>query len=310
MSYTVIMVIITRSKPTKAGKFLKHLLENYGKPVFQPFELFALIMVLYQHPADIKLYLRKTHADYDEYRRFKVMLHDMDILRNDQDYGKRALRILTIADCPADEIVCLVDPTCYVSHLSAMQRWGLTNRSPKNLMLTRPDRSTWQVMLRQFRHKILSEQKILNEDLIEMMPIHVLEHPKRVRGQNIQMYSTKSFGMSLTSRGSHMRISTIGQTFLDMLQKPDLCGGMSHVLDVFEEHATTYLDQIISTINQSNRGLVKSRAGYILQEYLGLKHPDIDQWKIFSQRGGSRKLDPSKDFSPTYSETWMVSINV
>jgi len=304
------MKIIARRKPTKAGKYLTHLVEDYGKPILQPFELFTLIQGLYQHQTGMKLYLRKTEADHNDYQRLKMILHDMDIVRNDLDYGKRALRILTIADCPAEEIVCLVDPTCYVSHLSAMQRWGLTNRSPKNLMFTRPDRHTWQVMLRQFRQKILREQKISNEDIIDIIPLHFLEHPKRVRGQNIEMYTTKSSGISQINRGSHMRISTIGQTFLDMLQKPDLCGGMSHVLDVCEEHAATYLDQIIPIINQSKGGLTKSRAGYIFQEYLELEHPSIDQWKKFSKRGGSRKLDPSKSFAPTYSDTWMISINV
>ena len=124
------------------------------------------------------------------------------------------------------------------------------------------------------------------------------------------MYTARSSGISLTSRGTNMRLSTIGQTFLDMLQKPDLCGGMSHVLEVWEEHAAPYLNQIVPTIDTSKSGLVKSRAGYILQEYLGLEHPDIEKWKAFSQQGGSRKLGPSTKFAPTYSETWMTSINI
>jgi len=185
------MKIITRRKPTKAGKYLTHLVENYGKPILQPFELFTLIQGLYQDQTGRKLYLRKTKADHSDYQRLKMILHDMDIVRNDLDYGKRALRILTIADCLAEEIVCLVDPTCYVSHLSAMQRWGLTNRSPKNLMFTRPDRHTWQIILRQFRQKISREQKVFSEDKIDIIPLHFLEHPKCVRGQNIQMYTTE-----------------------------------------------------------------------------------------------------------------------
>ncbi len=302
--------IICHRKSTRAGRHLAQLLENYGKPVLQPFEFFALILRLYQDAPIKKLYLRKRGPDRDDYHRFKMMLYHMDVVRNDQDYGKRALRVLPISDCPAEEIVCLVDPTCYVSHLSAMQRWGLTNRSPMTLMLTRPERGNWRSRLRAYRQKILDEQKILNEDHTGIYPLHVIEHPKRVRGQSIQMYTTKSPGTSLINRGTDMRVSTIGQTFLDMLQKPDLCGGMSHVLEVWEEHVATYLNQIVPTIDATSGALIKSRAGYIFQEYLGLEHPDIEKWEIFSQRGGSRKLDPSKEFAPTYSEKWMISINV
>lgn len=307
---TCMAKIIPRQKPTRAGKHLAQLVENYGKPILQPFEFATLILRLYQDAPVKKLYLRKTRPDRNDYHRFKTMLGNMDVVRNDRDYGRRALRILPISDCSAEEIVCLVDPTCYVSHLSAMQRWGLTNRSPRTLMLTRPERGTWQNMLRAYRQKILDEQGILDEDHTDIYPLHVIEHPKRVRGENIQMYTTKSSGTSLINRGTDMRISTIGQTFLDMLQKPDLCGGMSHVLEVWEEHAATYLNQIVPTIDATPGALVKSRAGYIFQEYLGLEHPRIEKWKIFSQRGGSRKLDPSKEFAPTYSETWMISINV
>ena len=116
--------------------------------------------------------------------------------------------------------------------------------------------------------------------------------------------------MHLTSRGSSVRLSTIGQTFLDMLQKPDLCGGMYHVLDVWEEHAETYLNDIVAAVETASSGIVKSRAGYILEERQGLHHPGIERWKVSGQRGGSRKLDPAKEFAPTFSATWMISLNV
>jgi len=114
----------------------------------------------------------------------------------------------------------------------------------------------------------------------------------------------------LKNRSNDVRLSSIGQTFLDMLQKPDLCGGMSHILDIWEEHAETYLDEIVAAVDTTTSGLVKSRAGYILEERLELNHPGVGPWKALGQRGGSRKLDPSKEFTPTFSETWMISINV
>ena len=81
------------------------------------------------------------------------------------------------------------------------------------------------------------------------------------------------------------------------------------MLDVWEEHAETYFDEIVAAINTAKSGLAKSRAGYILEERLGLHHRDIESWKMCAQRGGSRKLDPSKKFAQIYSKKWMISLN-
>jgi len=102
----------------------------------------------------------------------------------------------------------------------------------------------------------------------------------------------------------------MGRTFLDMLQKPELCGGMSHVLDVWEEHAPVHLEDIVGAVDGATSKLVKSRAGYILKERLKIDHPIIESWKTLGQRGSSGKLDPSKEFAPTFSETWAISLNV
>ena len=292
-------------KMTRASRYLADLLEKYARPVLTPVDFYSLIMQMYKESPNKKLYLRKNDPGKDDYHRLKRILIHAGIVRMDRDYRSNALRIIAISDRPSEEIVCLVDPTCYVSHLSAMERWGLTNRSPKVLMLSRPNRKAALDKLRRHRRNILGE----NHDT-SIFPLHLIKHPARVRGWRVQMYMTKLAGTNLTIRDSDVRISSIGQTFLDMIQKPDLCGGMPHVLEVWEQYAETYLDSIVASVDSAANGLVKSRAGYILQELLGLDHSRIPNWKAFSQRGGSRKLDPSQDYAPTYSETWMISINV
>ena len=290
---------------TRASRHLADLLEKHAKPVLTPIDFYSLIRQMYRESLNKKLYLRKIDPGIDDYHRLKRILIHAGVVRLDRDYRARALRILTISDRPTEEIVCLIDPTCYVSYLSAMERWGLTNRSPKALMMSRPDRKTALEKLRRHRQSMLGDYYDTN-----IFPLHLIKHPARVREGRIQMYMTKLAGANLTIRGSDARISTIGQTFLDMLQKPDLCGGMPHVLEVWEQHAETHLDSIVASVDTASNGLVKSRAGYILQEYLGLDHSRVSNWKAFSQRGGSRKLDPSQDYAPIYSETWMISINV
>jgi len=291
-------------KLTRAGECLSGLLESAGKPVLTQFEFFRVIWRLYQESADEKLYLRHDKPTKDDYSRLRLNLKKTGVIGADRDYGARIIRVLTVSDLPAENIACLVDPTCYVSHLSAMQRWGLTDRSPEALMLTRPDRKTAQIQLQDYMNDVLHD----GED--NPFPLKIVTHPARVRRRRVHVYETKNAGAYLKNRSDDVRVSTIGQTFLDTLQKPNLCGGMSHVLEVWEEHAETYLDEIVNALNTATSGLVKSRAGYIIEERLGLKHPGVEPWKALGQRGSSRKLDPAKEFAPAFSETWMISLNV
>ena len=291
-------------KLTRAGAYLSDLLESAGKPVLTQFEFFRVIWRMYQESADEKLYLRHDIPTQDDYSRLRLNLKKAGAIGADRDYGARIIRVLTVSDQPAENIVCLVDPTCYVSHLSAMQRWGLTDRNPEALILTRPDRKAAQVQLQAYMNDALYD------DEENPFPLKVVAHPARVRRRRVQVYETKNAGVCLKNRSDDIRVATIGQTFLDTLQKPDLCGGMSHVIEVWEEHASTYLDEIVTEVATATSGLVKSRAGYIIEERLGLKHPGVEPWKALGQRGSSRKLDPAKEFAPTFSETWMISLNV
>ena len=289
---------------TRSGSYLAKLLEKNGKPVLTEFDFFRIIWKMYRESAGKKLYLRRNTPNRDDYGRLRSSLKEAGVIGTDRDYGARVIRVLSISDLPAENVICLVDPTCYISHLSAMQRWGLTDRSPEALVLTRPDRKTATDRLLVYR------TEALGEDGADSFPLTIIRHPARVRGRAVHIYESKTVGASLKNRGSDVRLSMIGQTFLDMLQKTDLCGGMPHVLDAWEEHAETYLEDIVAAVDTAMSGLVKSRAGYILEERLRLHHSGIERWKAIVQRGGSRKLDPAREFAPTYSETWMISLNV
>ena len=290
-------------KLTRAGRYLAELLEKRGRPVLTQFEFFRAIWQMYREASGKRLYLRGNTPDRDDHVRLKSYLQKAAVIGPDRDYRARVLRVLSLSDLPAEDIVCLVDPTCYVSHLSAMQRWGLTDRSPEALILTRPDRKTAAEQL------LAHRAEALGPDGTAAFPLPIIGHPTRVRGRTVRVCESRSAGAYLQNRGSDVHLATIGQTFLDTLQKPDLCGGMAHVLEVWEEHAETYLDNIVSAVDTAPGGLVKSRAGYILAERLSLHHPRIECWKAYCQRGGSRKLDPAKNFAPVFSETWMISLN-
>ena len=110
-----------------------------------------------------------------------------------------------------------------------------------------------------------------------------------------------------------LRVSSIGRTFLDMLRRPDLCGGIHNCLDVFQQHGPQYLKLIIDEITQHGNSIEKVRAGYILEEYCNIKNHVLDnaleEWVKHAQRGGSRKLDPNNEYWPFFSEKWCLSIN-
>ena len=289
-------------KLTRAENYLVDKLKAKGQSIVTHYAFFRLIQAMYREGKN--LYLKHNAPTEKHHYRFLRNLYRAGVTRYDEDYGSRLIRILVVSEQSAEEIVCFADPLCYVSHLSAMHRWGLTDRSSKALICTRPDRWTSTVQL----------SNMMSNHLDSLPPkrfrLYYIGHPKTVRGRPVRMFESKAADASINLRGTGIRLATIGQTFLDMLQRPELCGGMSHVLDIYDEHAENWLDEIVASVDSVNSKLVKSRAGYILEERLSLNHKKIETWKYLVQRGGSRKLDPAKAFASVYSETWMISLNV
>lgn len=110
--------------PTHASSHLAAWLGKNSKPVLTQFEFFRAIWQMYREASGKRLYLRSRTPDRSDYVRLKSKLHNAEVIGSDRDYRTRVIRVLSIPDLPAEDIACLVDPTCYVSHLSAMQRWG------------------------------------------------------------------------------------------------------------------------------------------------------------------------------------------
>lgn len=289
---------------TRAARYIIGALEELGTPAITQYDLFVLIQKMYGDQKEKKLYLRNDAPSEDNYKKLRKEMINANYINFDKDYGSRLIRIMMMEDVSAEEIVCISDPLCHISHLSAMQRWGLTVRQPRYLMCTRLSRNKG----------ILELLKIMDKSEYKIPPpnfqMKYIQHPKKVRRRLLHVHESNSLAAAIPVRGRYDRLATVGQTFLDMVLKPELCGGMAHVIDVYEEHAEKYLFEAIEAIDKADNRLAKSRAGYILEEKLNIKNPKIDAWKLLGQRGGSRKLDPARPFAPRYSETWMISLNV
>lgn len=208
---------------------------------------------------------------------------------------------------PAD-IVCSLDPFAYVSHLSAMEYHGLTDRFPKIVYMTRPALPQWraQAKLRMSRDLGDHLQSYLGSDLPK------LTQPKisRLGQTSIQFFERSQLGAFRLVSGSSLRVATIGRVFLEMIREPSLCGGIQHVIDIYKREAGRNLPLIIDEVNQHGLPIDKVRLGFLLSEVCGLDHPVLSKWDKLAQRGGSRKLDPEGEYLPVFSKRWQLSVNV
>lgn len=317
---------------------VKELIRRTKRPVITWFEIEKIVRYLYRERTfdGQRLLIKSRFPAHRSLAALKAELFDQDfsfensrgsqawedwvehraategkrLLIADPDFGRSVWRVTGIPDGAPDELCCLLDPWCYVSHLSAMQQWGLSNRNPLALHLTRPSKPIWR---QRAKEEIQATYHDLEPGDQAPSPRERVAFPSIVRKRELLVFEPGYFGQMVPIPDSHARIATVGQTFRDMVQDPALCGGMSYVLEVWEEHADSYLDEIIEAMNAPNLKTTKIayvRAGYILSERLQIQNEKVDAWTQFAERGGSRKLDPEKPFEPTFSERWMLSLNV
>jgi len=304
----------TSTKPydyrlTYLEEALKERLRELQIPVITTYNLFLELRALYKSGRE--LYLRKELPDVDELRKRRENLLTANALRPDPDYSHSVYRITDNNDGETEEITCLVDPFCCVGYLSAMARYGLTERRPKGVHVKAPDK---QLRRRWTEERIArdygEEFAALNKH--QVLRLRRISHPHTVRGRPVEERNKRYMGAVASIRDSYAKMTTIGQTFVDMLEHPAACGGINHVLEVWDKHADLYIGQIVEAANHHPSPIIKIRAGYLLDERLGVARDDerIQAWTRYAQRGGSRILDPDATFSPEHSEKWMLSLNV
>ncbi len=285
-------------------------LEQDRRAVVTPYAIFQVLRVILATGDRKKLYLRADVHPVEYLRRVRINLIDSGGIGTDPDYGRSVYQVVAMGKSTAEEVCALANPFGYISHLSAMQRWGLTDRRPEALHLTMPSFSAASPLIEE-RMKADYGMPFADLPTGEKVKLPFIKHPPVVRGRKVSVFHTKRRGRWIQVKGEHVRLATNGQTFLDMLEAPQHCGGIVHVLDVWREHGRAFAEEIIDTVDKFGGPIHKVRAGYILDEVLGLGEDSrVRDWVRFAQRGGSRVLDPSKDFSSNYSEKWMLSINV
>lgn len=280
-------------------------IEASGKSVMTEYDLHSLVWELFKEMKSGKRQIRNSPQTFNLSltRRTIRQLERKRLIVRDPDFRGPVWQILRApALNSAEEAICATDPFAYVAYLSALERYGLTNRSPKALQMITYSSPAWG----QNRIQMENPEKLHS---LQMKPTR--PHPKSiVRRRPVEVYLSKELGSNRRLRSPMIRISEIGQAFLDSLERPNLCGGMAHVIEIWANHAAEYEEEIESEIETHASPINKVRAGYLIETYVNRRSEILKNWEKFAQRGGSRKLDPDAPYEPSFSERWMLSINV
>lgn len=281
---------------------------DHDAPIVTDYKFFAVGQKLLDAKEWAGEPLKRLPTSWDQTRARNAIrrLEARKSLTADADFRSGVWRVVqSTRNGSAEEVACIVDPFCYVSHLSAMQRYGLTDRSPEALHLTTPARPIWN----RLRDRKMVEDFGGSPDKKHPLLLR-LGFKEELRRRPVIVHESSHPATPVEVRGEQTRITSIGRTFGDMLSEPALCGGIRHVIDIWERDAEQWADQIIEAIEKFESKMVKVRAGYLLSEVLEMEDSRINGWEQFAQRGGSRKLNPDAPYGPIYSERWMISLNV
>lgn len=295
---------------SKAKNYISVQLSKLSQPIIMIDDIEDVIEDMYLPENRVGLFLRGERPSVKDFKKYVRQLVTSGLLEQTARHG--VYRVTNQEALSTQEMISLADPYIYVAYISAMQRWGLTNRNPKYFFFGRPNKS----IIKSLKPELPDKDDFFAENPIRTPVGHESLH-RLIHGygaSNIKIVETRYPARTMWLGGEHTRISTQASTFVDMLLRPDLCGGINHVIEVWEtylvERQVLILDELINIVDETPSSILKVRAGYLISERLGLDIDIVNGWKQFAARGGSRKLDPDKPYKNIFSEEWMLSINV
>lgn len=209
-------------------------LGSLHQPVVTTYQLGTLLFRLYQTKTYQGKPLTQLKKDFPEpldLKRMTDQLLENGVLQPHKDFAGGVFVILG-KEPTASEVACGVDPFAYLSHLSAMEHHGLTNRMPKMLFLSSPPPTEWRQSALARMKRDLGETPL---EVYNTAGLPALTKPRfdKLHRQAVNVYTSLHLGAFVAVRDRALRVATLGRTFLDMLKEPDLCGGIYHVLDVY-----------------------------------------------------------------------------
>jgi predicted transcriptional regulator of viral defense system len=218
--------------------------------------------------------------------------------------------LFTVGGGDATKVMLEADPFCYLSHASALAFHGIVTDT-SDLHISTPMRGQWAGHARHYMAEMLGGYPAsANDENEPLFPLTQAKPCAKVRGRLLHRHELSNPLPSTSFDQERTRVSPPGVTFRDTLAAPNWCGGMDRVVTIWRTDAARHADAIITAVAESPEKIVRVRAGYLLEEVLGIRDPRIAAWLADAQRGSSRKLDPTAPYIGRFSTRWMLSINV
>ncbi|HLR00006.1 MAG TPA: hypothetical protein VK102_06480 [Sphingobacterium sp.] len=207
-------------------------------------------------------------------------------------------------------------PIGSLSYSTALEALHLTDQRFNKVHLYRP---------RETVTNILEEKKALRNNI--MPPDTILENwqiNKVPRNTNIEgpIWETYSpvphnikpewlFGTVIQEvQGVKVRITSLERTLIDGLKNPKYCGGLNEVFKAWVRALEDIdIKKLVHFTEKYDRSILYQRVGFVCK-MLRLHHPHFQKWKANkTPRGGSRLLNPYKEYKREFDSEWNISIN-
>ena len=294
------------------GALSLRLSREHPSPIVTRYDLATALLYLYdtgKYDGQVVDRLRMVRpAPHDLYLQ-QAELWRAGILQTRSDLPTAVSVLSASPHKEVSDFVCGLDPFAYISHLSAMEYHGLTDRLSNTLSITTLPAPQWRQAAQDKMERQLGAEGLQHYLRLDFPPITKFTVAK-IGKTTIHVHVSKHATSYISPKNRLIRVASIGRTFLDMLRQPGLCAGMNHVIDTYANHASQYLPLIANELNRWGTPIEKVRAGYILEEHAHIMgDARIQDWAKLAQRGGSRKLDPAAEYESRFSEKWCLSIN-
>lgn len=210
--------------------------------------------------------------------------------------------------------VCDLFPYGYLSFLTAMKFYNLTMISSESIYFTTFNRTLWKaVSIKNISSKLSVDIKEISDDFLSrMIPPYPVD--QEVLGNDlIVTIDSQLRDSEFDIVRSGLRVQKMMPLLVDMTRKPQYCGGLELVLDIYIKQPLDVFEQLLPYLDKHGSAIDKARIGFICYRLLKIDHPLLNKWIIEIQsdnkRGSSRKLVSYLPFASKFDDIWNISLN-